>query len=56
MFEVSPKDIQVLEQNSSDAFLTLVTCTPPGHPQKPKRLIVRARIVPPEQANANNRT
>lgn len=46
MFEVSPTDIQVLEQNQSDSFLTLVTCTPPGHPLRPKRLIVRARVVP----------
>lgn len=56
MFEVLPTDIQVLEQNSTDSFVTLVTCTPPGHPQKPKRLIVRARVVPPEQANVNTRT
>lgn len=46
MFEVYPTDIQVLEQNTSDSFLTLVTCTPPGDPRKPKRLIVRARIIP----------
>ncbi|KKQ95932.1 MAG: hypothetical protein UV74_C0013G0536 [Candidatus Woesebacteria bacterium GW2011_GWB1_43_14] len=45
MFEVSPNDIQVLEQNLSDSFVTLVTCTPPGHPLRPKRLIVRARVV-----------
>ncbi len=30
MFEVTPNDIQVLEQNRSDSYLTLVTCTPPG--------------------------
>lgn len=46
MFEVAPSDIQVLEQDSADSFLTLVTCTPPGHPLKPRRLIVRARVVP----------
>ena len=45
-FEVSPSDIQILEQNPGDAFLTLVTCSPPGHPLKPRRLIIRARIVP----------
>lgn len=45
MFEVTPNDIQVLEQNRSDSYLTLVTCTPPGDPRKPKRLIVRAKIV-----------
>jgi sortase A len=53
MFEVLPSDIEVLEQDRSDSFLTLVTCVPPGHPLKPKRLVVRARIVPIEQANAN---
>jgi sortase A len=46
LFEVYPTDIQVLEQDQSDSFLTLVTCVPPGHPLKPKRLIVRARVVP----------
>lgn len=45
-FEVLPTDIQVLEQNLSDSFLTLVTCVPPGDPRRPKRLIVRARVVP----------
>lgn len=47
MFEVMPTDIQVLDQDSSDSFVTLVTCVPPGHPNDPKRLIVRARVVPP---------
>lgn len=46
MFEVYPTDIQVLQQDDSDSFLTLVTCVPPGDPRKAKRLIVRARIVP----------
>jgi sortase A len=46
MFEVGPTDIQVLDQDSSDSFLTLVTCVPPGDPGDPKRLIVRARVVP----------
>ncbi len=45
MFEVLPTDIQVLEQDTSDSFLTLVTCVPPGHPLKPRRLIVRARLI-----------
>jgi sortase A len=49
MFEVLPTDIQVLDQDSTDSFLTLVTCVPPGDPGDPKRLIVRARVVPPEQ-------
>lgn len=55
MFEVGPTDIQILEQSASDSFLTLVTCTPPGHPLKPKRLIVRARLAPIIHANANTR-
>lgn len=56
MFEVLPTDIQVLEQNQSHSYLTLVTCTPPGDPRKPKRLIVRAKIAPPDTANANIRS
>ncbi|MFZ5933124.1 MAG: sortase [Patescibacteria group bacterium] len=55
LFEVLPTDIEVLEQDTSDSFLTLVTCVPPGDPRKPKRLIVRARIVPPEISNENTR-
>jgi len=44
MFEVSPKDIQVLEQSTADSYISLVTCTPPGHPLKPRRLIIRAKL------------
>jgi sortase A len=47
MFEVGPTDIQVLDQDTSNSFVTLVTCTPPGDPTNPKRLIVRARVIPP---------
>jgi sortase A len=46
LFEVLPTDIQVLEQDDSDSFLSLVTCVPPGDPRDPRRLIVRARVVP----------
>jgi len=46
LIEVFPRDIQILEQNTSDSYISLVTCTPPGHPGKPKRLIVRARVAP----------
>lgn len=49
MFEVNPTDIQVLDQDDSDSFVTLVTCVPPGDPSNPKRLIVRARVVPPTE-------
>lgn len=48
MFEVLPTDIQVLDQDLSDSFLSLITCVPPGDPGNPKRLIIRARIVPPQ--------
>lgn len=46
MFEVQPTDLEVLAQNTSDSFISLITCVPPGHPLRPRRLIVRARIVP----------
>ena len=46
IFEVLPTDIEILEQNKSGSFITLVTCTPPGHPLRPKRLIVRAKLQP----------
>lgn len=60
MFEVKPQDIQILDQDTANSYLTLVTCTPPGHPLKPKRLIVRAKLIPTtnvsdfsKQSNAN---
>jgi sortase A len=46
LFEVSPTDLEVLEQGFSEPYVSLVTCVPPGHPLKPRRLIVRAKIVP----------
>lgn len=46
IFEVRPTDVQILEQNTTDSFVTLVTCVPPGHPLRPKRLVVRARLTP----------
>ena len=45
-FEVKPSDLQVLEQDRSDSFISLITCVPPGDPRKPRRLVVRARLVP----------
>lgn len=53
MFEVEPTNIEILEQSLGDSYITLVTCTPPGHPLKPKRLIVKARLVPAKHADAN---
>ncbi len=57
MFEVLPTDIYILDQDSGDPYLSLVTCTPPGDPRKPKRLVVRAKIEPysVKQANADTR-
>jgi len=46
MFEVYPNNIEILEQNPSNSYLTLVTCVPPGDPRKARRLIVRAKLVP----------
>lgn len=48
MFEVRPTDVYILEQNETEPHLSLVTCTPPGHPLRPKRLVVRAKLLPPE--------
>jgi len=39
---VSPEDTSVLQQDYSDSFLTLITCTPPGTIWK--RLIIKARL------------
>lgn len=44
--EAYPTDFSVLAQDNTDSFISLVTCTPPGDPRKPKRLIVKAREVP----------
>lgn len=46
LFEVAPTDLEILAQNTSDSYITLITCTPPGDPRRPKRLIVRARLDP----------
>ena len=45
-FEVKPRDLQVLEQNRDASYISLITCVPPGDPRKPRRLVVRARLVP----------
>ncbi|OGG26279.1 hypothetical protein A2960_04865 [Candidatus Gottesmanbacteria bacterium RIFCSPLOWO2_01_FULL_39_12b] len=39
----SPDDLSVLEQNYNSAYLTLVTCVPPG--TYLKRLVVKAKLV-----------
>lgn len=40
--EVSPNDVEILAQKHDDAYLTLVTCVPPG--TYLRRLVVRARL------------
>ncbi len=42
MFVVNPDQISVLEQDYNNAFLTLITCVPPGTFWK--RLVVKAKI------------
>ena len=46
MFEVLPTNLDVLKQGQADSTISLITCVPPGHPLKPRRLIVSAKIVP----------
>ena len=47
-YEVEPSDIQILSQDQSDSFITLVTCVPPG--LTTRRAIIKARIVPVRSA------
>lgn len=53
MFEVKPTDLEILAQSKGASYLSLVTCSPMGHPLKPKRLIVRAKLIPTTSADAN---
>ena len=47
VFEVLPTELHVLDQQVNGSYLSLVTCVPPGHPLKPRRLVVKAVIIPP---------
>lgn len=40
---VEPTDLSVLEQDTRDSFLTLITCTPPGTVWK--RLVIKSQLV-----------
>lgn len=53
MFEVLPTQIDVLDQPKNDSYISLITCVPPGDPRKPKRLVVRARVVNPNETASN---
>lgn len=44
MYEVLPNNLNILDQRLDNSYLSLVTCVPPGHPLKPKRLVVRAKL------------
>lgn len=44
MFEVEPDNLEILDQRANDSYLSLITCVPPGHPLKPRRLVVRALL------------
>jgi sortase A len=44
MFEVQPKDVDVLDQDYNDKYLLLITCTPPG--TYLRRLVVKTKLVP----------
>src|SRR3972149_10637865 len=44
MFEVEPDNIDILDQRLRESYISLVTCVPPGHPLKPRRLVVRAKL------------
>ena len=46
IFEVKPSQVEILNQKFDDSYLSVVTCVPPG--TYLKRLVVRARLVPPE--------
>lgn len=46
IFEVKPNQIEILNQQYDDAYISIVTCVPPG--TFLKRLVVRGRLVPPE--------
>jgi len=44
MYEVSPDNLDILDQRLDGSYLSLVTCVPPGHPLKPRRLVVKAQL------------
>ncbi|HLE49279.1 MAG TPA: sortase [Patescibacteria group bacterium] len=44
-FEVSPDNLEVLNQDVDGSYVSLVTCVPPGHPLKPRRLVVQAKLL-----------
>lgn len=46
MYEVLPTQLEVLRQDVSGKNLLLITCVPPGDPRRPRRLVVKASLVP----------
>ena len=49
MFEVLPTELSVLSQETEESILSLVTCVPPGDPRRPRRLVVKARLIPAQE-------
>jgi sortase A len=49
MYEVDPSNLEVLSQNADASYISLITCVPPGDPRRPRRLVVRAKLVPPSE-------
>jgi sortase A len=43
MYITTPDDVSVLEQDSSDSYITIITCTPPGTVWQ--RLIIKSRLI-----------
>lgn len=43
MFVINPNQVSVLEQRTDAAYMTLITCVPPGTYWK--RLVIRARLI-----------
>ncbi len=55
MFEVLPTNLDVLSQDTAGSTISLITCVPPGDPRRPKRLIVKAGLIPPSEATLSAR-
>lgn len=45
MYEVEPDNLDILDQRIDGSVLSLVTCVPPGHPLKPRRLVVKTELI-----------
>lgn len=55
MVEVLPTNLEVLSQDTAGSTISLVTCVPPGDPRRPKRLVVKAGLIPPSETTLSAR-